>query len=206
MNSIDISWPITPDMTAYKNKKRVQIEQIKTMEHDQVRETVLHLGSHAGTHVDAPAHFMHNGDLYDVLSISLFIGQCVVLDLMHIQDHITAQDLQSYTIPEKSIVLLKTSNSFLSATAPFNDLFVYLDASGADYLIKKHIKSVGIDYLGIERNQPNHETHITLMQHGIGIIEGLRLQHVTAGAYMLYCLPLAMVGTEASPARAILVQ
>ena len=69
----------------------------------------------------------------------------------------------------------------------------------------KKIKAVGIDYLGIERNQPDHETHTILMKHEIGIIEGLRLSHVEPQRYFFLCLSLPVVGLEAAPARAILV-
>ena len=103
-------------------------------------------------------------------------------------------------------MLLKTRNSYLSSIAPFNYEFIYVATSAAQYLIDHNIKAVGIDYLGIERAQPHHDTHTLFMQNNIGIIEGLRLEHVTAGQYILYCLPLACVGTEAAPARAVLVQ
>jgi arylformamidase len=104
------------------------------------------------------------------------------------------------------IILLKTANSSLGATALFNPSFVYLEASGAHYLQEKKIKAVGIDYLGIERAQPAHETHLQLMEHGITIIEGLRLQHVKQGRYLVCCLPLNAVGIEAAPARAVLIE
>jgi arylformamidase len=73
-------------------------------------------------------------------------------------------------------------------------------------LAEKKIKAVGIDYLGIERNQPNHETHTVLMSNEITIIEGLRLDHVPEGQFFLWCVPLAVIGLEAAPARALLIQ
>lgn len=206
MKIIDISWPISAEMTAYKDKKIVAIDHIKTFATDHARETVVHLGSHSGTHIDAPAHFLEDGVMADRLPLHLFVGPCIVLDCMQIQERITAEDLSAFNITADTIVLFKTRNSLLTADAPFNPSFVYLDVSGAQYLVERKIKSVGIDYLGIERNQPNHATHVTLLQNSIGIIEGLRLQHVDAGNYMLWCLPLAIVGTEGVPARAVLRQ
>ncbi len=69
------------------------------------------------------------------------------------------------------------------------------------------VKAVGTDYLGIERDQPGHETHRALLSHRVAIIEGLRLADVDAGKrYYLLCLPLKIVGFEAAPARAVLLK
>jgi len=64
---------------------------------------------------------------------------------------------------------------------------------------------VGIDYLGIERNQEAHDTHTLLLQEDIPIIEGLRLAHAEEAYYSFICLPLALQGLDGAPARAILI-
>ena len=68
----------------------------------------------------------------------------------------------------------------------------------------KEIKGVGIDALGIERNQT--PTHKLLLGAGIIIIEGLRLKDVPEGEYFLIALPLKIKDVEAAPTRAILVE
>lgn len=205
MNIIDISWPITQGMTSYKNKNIVEVEQTKVFETDNARESRACLGMHTGTHVDAPAHFLQDGKTIDKIDLQTLIGPCKVLDLTDAPDCITAKDLQKHTIEQGDIILLKTQNSSLAPTDPFNPNFIYLHKSGAQYLAENNIKTVGIDYLGIERNQPEHETHVTLMQQDITIIEGLRLQKVKAGKYQLYCLPINIQKLEASVARALLI-
>ncbi len=206
MEIIDISWPLHPQMTEYKDKKTISFEHIKLFERDDVRESVIHLGSHTGTHVDAPGHFMEHEITIDQVSLSTMVGPCVVLDMTHVDEYIGSDDLTPYALHEGSIVLFKTTNSALELRQPFDPKFVYLAASGAEYLIEKKVKAVGIDYLGIERNQQGHETHMLLFKSSITIIEGLRLGHVQAGHYFFVCLPLAVQGLEAAPARAILMQ
>ena len=61
MKIIDISWPVTEKITAYKDHKIVEFIPIKTFDKDLVREHKIILGTHTGTHVDAPAHFLKNG-------------------------------------------------------------------------------------------------------------------------------------------------
>lgn len=204
MNIIDISWPITLDMAAYKDKAVVAFNYTKTFEKDAARESIITLGSHSGTHVDAPSHFIANGAAIQEVPVEATCGPCVVLDCTNVAECITDEILREYEIEKGAIILLKTRNSSYAVNGTFQYDFVYLAASGAAYLTSKKIKAVGIDYLGIERQQPNHETHEYLMLNGITIIEGLRLAQADPGSYMLWCLPLRVQGLEAAPARAIL--
>ena len=205
MKIIDISWPITNSMTEYKNRSIIDIKPIKEIKKDGVSESIVSMHLHTGTHVDAPAHVIEGGLSIERLPLSQYIGPCRVLDLTHIEAKITATDLKLHALQPDEIVLLKTKNSFLHADAPFDPEFVYLEESGARYCVEKKIKTVGIDYLGIERNQPAHETHQLLLKNQIGIVEGLRLEHATPGNYFFVCLPLFMPGVESCSARAILL-
>lgn len=204
MKVYDISWPIMPGITEYKNKESVSFTENKNFDQDKVRDSSICLNSHTGTHVDAPSHFIKDGKTIDQISLDRLIGPAQVLDLMTVTDAITSKDLERYEIEPGMIILLRTANSGLNFTDQYNPDFIYLDPSGARYLAQKQVKAVGLDYLGIERGDPDHETHITLMHADIAIIEGLRLAHVPAGEYFMVCLPLSIVGLEAAPARAIL--
>lgn len=205
MQYIDISWPISNDMTTYKNKKDVNIKFEKTFHEHGVRESFISMGAHTGTHIDAPAHFLPYGEPADYLSIDQFNGTCCVIDMTHVNEKITVADLSGLKI-EADIVLFKTKNSYLSDCADFDSSFVFIESTAANYLVSNfpNLKAIGIDYLGVERNQPTHLTHSTFFENGVVIIEGLRLAYVEAGIYELLCLPLNIKSTEALPARAIL--
>jgi len=207
MKVIDVSWPISTATTGYKDRAVVKFDEIRNFLKDGVRETNIHLSAHTGTHIDAPSHFLRDGKTIDQVDLSQFIGRCKVLDLTDVSEQITRNCLASCKgeINEGDIVLLKTSNSTKIATDKFSPHFVYLEFTGAEYLKEKKIKAVGIDYLGMERSQSGHPTHITLMHADIGIVEGLRLRSVQEGAYFFVCLPLNIIGIEAAPARAVLI-
>lgn len=202
----DISWPISQEITAYKDRKTVEFQPIKSFEADGVRESVITLGAHTGTHVDAPSHFQKDGGTIDKLDLSQVIGKCKVFDMSSVTDGITQDHLENLDIQPHDIILFKTVNSANQATAKFTPNFIFLEISGAQYLVQRNVKAVGIDYLGIERGQAGHLTHNLLFKHNIVIIEGLRLQSIKQGSYFLCCLPLAMVGLEAAPARAVLIE
>jgi arylformamidase len=205
MKIYDISWPISQATTEYKNKGTIQLATVKGFDVDGVRDSIITLGTHTGTHVDAPSHFLRDGKSIDMISLDRVMGRAKVIDLMTVHESISGDDLARYEINEGDIILLRTANSALGVNDPFTSHFIYLDASGARYLAEKRIKAVAIDYLGIERGDPEHTTHTTLMKADVVIIEGVRLSHVPAGDYFMICLPLAIIGLEAAPARAILM-
>ncbi len=77
---------------------------------------------------------------------------------------------------------------------------------GAQWLVDRGVRLVGIDFLGIEaRGTEGHPTHTTLLSHGVVIVEGLNLGEVEPGAYDLVVMPLRIVDGDGGPARALLV-
>ncbi|MDW7740595.1 MAG: cyclase family protein [Bacillota bacterium] len=210
----DISMTISPDITVYKNRveKKPVFKETRNFLNNSVYETRIDMDLHTGTHIDMPLHLYPDGDASDKWNINQFLTNCLVLDFtvekgvpltdQHLEkklhDFKTSNQLE---LNEKSI-LLKTNNS-IQEKFDFN--FTYLDQSGAAFLAEKSISGVGIDTLGIERNQPCHETHKLLLKTGIWIIEGLRLHEVPQGEYILVILPLKLQGVEAMPARAVIL-
>lgn len=203
---IDISWIITNEITEYKNKKSIKIIQEAEYDPNGVREKLLTFNSHTGTHIDAPAHFTKDGKTLDKLALNKFYGPCKVLDLTHINEKITSKDLESFDIKENDIIILKTKNSELNEIGDFVSNYVYLEKTGAKLLADKKIKTFGFDYLGIESNQPEHETHKYLLEANIPIIEGLRLKNVVPDSYILSCFPIFIKDADGAPARAILIK
>jgi arylformamidase len=200
----DISMSISKDMQVYKNKP--EKKPIYKVTHDfstgKIYESAITMDMHTGTHVDAPLHVIQNGKTIDDTSLEKLITNCKVVNLTKISEKISASDLLEVNIEMEDFILFKTKNSF---TDEFKDNFVYLDESGAKVLRDKKIKGVGIDSLGIERDQPGYPTHKLLLQEGIVILEGLRLKDIEEGEYTLLAVPLKIEGVEACPVRAILL-
>ncbi|RXT15227.1 cyclase family protein [Ammoniphilus sp. CFH 90114] len=198
----DVSMAIHEGMTVYKNKPEKQ-PAFETVQNNYVSETRVSLDVHTGTHVDAPLHMVVSGETMESISLEDLVGPCRVLDLSHVKDGITADDLAPFDIQEGEFLLLKTANSLDTA---FNPDFIYVKEDAAKLLAYKRVKGVGIDALGIERSQPGHPTHKCLFGAKIIIIEGLRLQDVPAGKYFMMAAPIKLIGTDAAPARVVLVE
>lgn len=201
MKIYDISSPIFEGMPVYKNKPEKQ-PKIKSVTNAHVTESRLELDVHSGTHIDAPLHMVNDGETFETIPLEDLVGPVKVLDFMHIKDGITREDLEKFNLQEQDFVLFKTKNSL---DEDFNPEFIYLKESGANYLAELKIRGVGIDALGVERSQPNHPTHKALFGANIIVIEGLRLSEVVAGSYFMVAAPLKLIGTDAAPARVILI-
>ncbi|MBI1935989.1 cyclase family protein [Candidatus Woesearchaeota archaeon] len=206
MKLYDLSPTISEDMAVYKNKegKKPKLSAIRTLK-EGANESKLEIETHTGAHVDAPFHFFENGKTIDEINLDRFMGKCVVLDFTKIKDSITKNHFKNskIKIQKDEIVLLKTK---ILPDRAFNPEFTYLDKSGAKFLASKKIKAVGIDNLGIERSQPNHETHKILLKNNIVIFEGMDLSKVKGGKYFFHGLPLKIKNGDASPVRAALIK
>lgn len=205
MNIYDISMTISASMTVYKNlmERKPVITVTRDRSDGDAFETRIAMDMHTGTHIDAPLHMIPGGRRMDSIDLErLLFAPCSVLDLRNIRGGIAADDLKGKNIRKGTFVLFKTRNS---DSEKFEADFVYLAASGAEYLRETGVAGVGADALGIERSQSGHETHKILFGSGIIIIEGLRLGAVPEGEYRLVALPLKIDGAEAAPARAILI-
>ncbi len=192
-------WPGEPGMT------RTLIKKIGPESHANVSE--IKMGVHTGTHVDAPFHFIPGGKTIDQVSLKILTGRAYVLALPEV-DLITASVLEKADIPPRTRRLLfKTRNSqyWASDDKNFEKEFVALSPDGAELLVKRGLKLVGIDYLSIAPFGHGKETHEILLGAGVAVVEGLNLADIPQGRYALYCLPLKLAGADGAPARAMLV-
>jgi arylformamidase len=202
----DASIPLRTGMPTYAGEPGPRLDYLKQIARgDSANVTALSLGSHTGTHVDAPHHFLDGRSTVEAMPIEALVGPVQVIELAE-RRHITAVDLESAAMPsEATRLLLKTPNSRFWNDDEFHTDFVGLTGDAARWLVERGFVLVGIDYLSIEQfRSPTHEVHKTLLDAGIIIVEGLDLRNVPAGAYMMACAPLKVVGAEGAPARVFL--
>jgi arylformamidase len=208
MRTYDISMTISPDMPVWPGDPNVVIQRIgKIDEGAEANVSKLNMCVHTGTHVDAPFHFLQEGNTVEQLSLKLLTGRVYVLHLPEV-DVITRDVLEGSGIPPRTRrVLFRTRNSDLwkAEVIDFQSGYVGVSSDGAEYLVNRGVKLVGVDYLSVAPYESTKATHQILLEAGIVIVEGLDLSKVSQGRYSLYCLPLKIVGCDGAPARAILV-
>ena len=206
----DISLSLTSPMLTYAKDVPYKREFQRSMTRgDSCNVSQLEMSAHAGTHVDAPLHFITDGYAIDRIPLDHLYGPAYVADCCGIPD-VTAEVLREKLPYGAERVLLKTDNSALLRDHPeglFKPDFVSLAGNGAQFLAERGVKLAGIDYLSIDKSgTPNHPSHHILLENNITILEGIILADVEPGEYFLACGSLKMVGAEGAPCRAVLIE
>lgn len=206
----DVSLPIGPDLLTWPGDPPIEVEaSSRIAKGDAANVSEIRFGSHTGTHIDPPFHFIDEGAHVDELDLETLIGEATVADLSESAGAIMPDDLERLDLPpETTRLLLRTRNSEFWQSLPieFPETYVALSAEGAQWIVDRGIRLVGTDFLSIEkRGAPGHPVHMTLLGAGVLIVEGLNLFDVPAGNYRFVCLPLRIVGGDGAPARAILI-
>ncbi len=205
---IDLSPTIAPELPVWPGDPETRLIRIASLDAgDEFTLSELIMSVHAGTHVDAPAHYVRAGIGAHALPLNILVGEALVVDVEDV-GHITAETLSAMNIPLSATRLLfRTQNSArgLMNAPKFHTDFVAITPSGAKWLVNRGVKLVGMDYYSIAPWENLVAPHQILLQAGVIIVEGLNLISVQPGPYQFVCLPLKLKDAEAAPARAILI-
>lgn len=205
MKLYDATLPMEEGMVTFPGDPVFQVTPISSLHKgDAFDLSRLALGTHQGTHVDSPKHYLECGAGADALPLDALVGPGVVLD-MRGRARIDREALEQVSPGRHKRVFLKTDSGLLLRERTFREDYVHLTETGAAFLIEQGVTLVGIDYLSIERyGNPGAPVHRALLQAGIVIVEGACLVEVPPGTYEVLCLPLRIKDADGSPARLIL--
>jgi arylformamidase len=200
----DITVPLAPGLPAFPGDPPLEIQVLQQAGEGSHGLARLHLTTHSGTHVDAPAHFVAGGATVDALPLEILIGKCRVVELPG-RERVERSELEALDLRDDLRVLLKTRMSGQLLKAGYQEDHVYLTRDAALYLAQAGLKLVGFDYLSIDRfGDSSYPAHHALLGAGVVIVEGLDLSEVEPGEYEMACLPLRVAGGDGAPARVVL--
>lgn len=178
MKILDITHELNEDTKVYEGDPHFIKEEIYTIEKDGFSLSMLHMGTHLGTHTDAPSHFIPGGKSLSDIPLVSYTGDCIVL---------YADDLDG---PRCDKILIKSGP----------DGQARLNVKQAAALVQKGIRLIGTDAFSIG----DDAVHKILLENDCIILEHLKLEGVAAGKYILYAFPLK-IDADGSPIRACLV-
>jgi len=206
MKIIDISQEIRSDMTVYPGDPHFASRPSSSFKHGDICEvSELTIGSHCGTHIDAPLHMIPGGKTIESLPLDCFIGPCRVLTLpAHV---ITEKMLVEHDVKPGERILLRTDpkGAHQAKNGQFNPAVLSMRA--AQHLAQLPVKLIGIDSPTVENMEIcDGEVHRTLLKAGVAVLEGLCLEKAINEHYYLSALPLALAGENGAPCRAVLVE
>ncbi|MBI2476107.1 MAG: cyclase family protein [Candidatus Taylorbacteria bacterium] len=205
MKIFDVSLPLNDKTVIYPGNVGLEISAHHEMPEYATHLSKITMGSHTGTHVDAPRHALPTGASLDKIPLETFVGPCRVLDFTKSVGSVSVEDLKREKVKKTERILVKTQNSLRGFTTFYDD-YVFLSGDAADYLAELGVALFGIDYFSVkQRGSKDQRPHTSLLSKNIPIIEGLDLSQVPAGSYTLVCLPLKFTGIEGAPARVVLI-
>ncbi|MCB1109912.1 MAG: cyclase family protein [Chlamydiia bacterium] len=207
MKVYDISLTLSESIPTWPGDRGAEFKKLmEVSKGDMASVTAIKMSAYTGTHVDAPCHFLENGYGVEKLPLNILMGEALVVEALDV-DLITKEVLEGIGFPSTQRLLIKTRNSkqWEEGATTFIEDYVAISADGADYLVKRGVKLIGVDYLSVAPFQALVETHQILLKADVIILEGINLSEVPSGKYQLYCLPLKISGSDGAPARAILL-
>jgi len=200
----DISLSLSPECIRWVTSQPMELIERKRMSRgDANNSSSIHASAHAGTHVDAPFHFVPDGMTIEALPLDIFIGPARVC-AVEPGTHITAADVEKAGIQGETRVLFKTRNSSLLQKGVYDPSFAAFSVDGAKALVDLGVGLVGLDYMSAAHADEQVPVHRAFLDHGVILLEGIDLSAVPPGRYELICPPVKLARADGAPCRALL--
>jgi len=195
--AIDSSLKVWPGDTPPSREVLCTIEGGAPVTLSTLRTTV-----HVGAHADGANHYGPGTGCIHERDLEHYLGPCQVITArIGRKGRVRLADLAGD--PREERILVRT-DTYPDATV-FNDDFAALDPLLVDELHARGVITIGIDTPSVDLfDSKDLPSHRRFLAHDMAILEGLRLAEVPDGRYELIALPLALVGFDASPVRAVL--
>ena len=204
MKLYDISLTLWPHSIRWVTAQPLELIERKRMSRgDTNNSSSVHTSVHAGTHVDAPFHFVPDGITIESLPLETFIGPARVC-AVKAGSHITAADVAGAQLQGETRVLFKTRNSTLLKVGVYDASFAPFSVDAAKALVDLGVKLVGLDYLSAAAANEQVPVHRAFLDRGVILLEGVDLSEVPPGRYELFCPPVKLAGSDGAPCRAVL--
>ncbi len=205
---IDITTGISEDTPVYEGDPKPLIERLSSIDSDGFVVSRISIGTHTGTHVDAPSHILEGGKSVNELDPGSFMGKAVLLNLSSGSGNITADDLEKeYSCFEDEedvkVILIKTKNPSTTRYAPNDGR--RLAATAGIWIFEHGFCVVGVDTLSVDQEN-SFSNHALFLSNNVNIVEHLHLYKTVPGVYFFICLPLNLKGCDGAPARAVLME
>lgn len=205
----DVTLPLTPRLVVYPKNPNFKFDPVsRRKDGASSNGSLVTMGTHTGTHVDAPFHIDDAGGGVETLPLDALAGKARVVRVDAVGRPVSADDLGKKNLEGVERLLIRTSNSdqWASATA-FDEGFIGLGGDAAELIAEKKMKLVGVDYLSVDKfRSGTHPAHHALIGGGVTILEGVNLAAIAEGDYDLFVGPLLIPGSDGAPARVFLIE
>lgn len=178
------STPVYPGDPAPKKTPFLEIEK-----GDDCNLTVITMGSHNGTHLDAPKHFCRGKGGVDTIPLKKCVGECKVVKF---SGELTKEKMEALLADGTKKLLIKGD--------------ILLTPEAAEVMAERKLDLIGVEDQTVGAGEGQKTVHRTLLGAEVVILEGLVLTEVEPGSYFLAAQPLKLEGLDGSPVRPILIK
>jgi kynurenine formamidase len=198
MKLIDLTMPMTRLTPVYPGDPEPEFSRVASCEQAGWNAYRVCVGTHFGTHIEAPWHLIEDGKKLGEFPIERFVGQGVLFDVRgHAEINVNLDDIQG-----NKIVLFRTDHTEDSGSPDFFKNYPVLSKNLAEKIIQVKPSIVGIDSFTIDK--PPHDIHKTLFKHEVLCIENLvNLKLIPPKDFTVYALPVKLNNFDGAPCRVI---
>jgi arylformamidase len=205
---IDLTHTLANGITYFPGTLEPSFDQLNTIDNDGFAEQRMHLSTHNGTHIDAPAHIISKSKTIDQIPLDDFIGSGLVLNCRN-TDEISIDLLKKHKdqISEAQFILFYTGWDQKWNTSHYFDLFPVLTEDATQWLLQFPIKGIGFDSISADPiDSVTLSNHFAILGSGVLIIENLcHLDQLINKKFDFYTIPLKIGAGDGSPIRAFAV-
>lgn len=213
---VDLSRRLNVDTQVYPGDPHVRLEPAASLKDEGVNVLRVHLGSHSGTHADAPYHFVEDGGRIDEMDPRLFVGPAVVADVRGKgpRQRVTVEDLRPYEgrLSGEVMVVVRTGWEEHYGTHRYYDHPI-LDRRAARLLLDAGVRTIAIDALSVDEtvlegpHPEDYPAHRIILGAGSVIVENLaNLGAVDFPNPLISLLPIKLGGSDGAPVRAVAME
>ena len=201
----DISRTLNPQIAVWPGDHPFQLDKaLQIKDGESVNLTTITMSAHTGTHIDAPLHFLGDGDPVEALDLSKYWGPAQVVTVTKESGPLMPEDFEGVDLTIAPRLLVHSRSSARNVTR-FDENIVYPSTILADFLGAAGIVLYGADGPSMDKTDDAElRSHKALHRNNIAILEGVMLSDVPDGLYELVAMPLKIEGGDGTPVRAVL--
>lgn len=214
MKIIDLSETVSPGMVVYPGDPTVEHKITHTIKSVGCRLSQLIINSHAGTHIDAPLHFIENSNSIADIALDKCVGKAIVINCTNKKenDSITIEDLKSYEskITKGSKILIRTDWYKQKRNEDYFYKAPRISCELSAWLVEKQISMIGVESPAVNCNCDNDEggiVHKNFLENNIVIVERLsNLDKIENDEVFFSAAPIAFDGADGTTVRAYAIE
>lgn len=215
---IDLTVLIEEGMTTFPTlwHPYVEITQLGRFGIEERETRKLVFGTHTGTHIDAPRHFIKGGKTADEIPLEILTGEAVVLDFSHLakKHEITVNELKDQLNGRKPVrLILRYDWDEYLGTPEYYRTHPFLSDEAAQFMAESGVKLVAMDSpmpdnplngRGTDNDSPVHKI---LLSNEVVIVEYLtNLKQIKSDLVHLVVAPLKIKEADGAPARCFAIE